>query len=263
MPAGYKGYIDKVGVELEGGQWRLGTRTPGWKHDGSVEKDLGTPEVYGDRNDAGEVVSKPYRTWHFLRKWLLKEYPGAVDQSCGMHVHISFRDVNDYVRLMDPAFDRFFKKRMKQFIARRTAKRGPAHLRMSPAIRQLANRLNGDNRYCEDDFIPERQLYGDGGRYTQLNFVAYHEHRTVECRLLPMFESPAAAVKAIRYVLNTFEMYLEIAPPREAVEWAEVEALPKPEVQEPFELFFAAEMFSPSLSVAMETSIAVASFGGA
>ncbi len=218
------GFIDKVGIELEGGGWRKGRSTPGWKHDGSVRSSLGHGSSGCDcdpdddcgcdsydgegQNDAGEVVSKPFQTWHWTRRWLLREWPQNVDRTCGLHVHTSFVQPEHYTALMHPEFWKFFQKRIGMFIKRNhgAQKNGRTY-----ALFQLKSRFVGDNSYCQSKFTARNQFVSGGDRYTQLNYC-YYKYNTLECRLLPMFSERAGGVrmaaKAIRYLLNTYEIYL-------------------------------------------------------
>lgn len=201
---GYHGeFIDMVGVELEGAGFTCGKETVGWHGDGSVNHDLGYDEdPEWDGNDHGEVASKPYKTWTGLRNWLEREYPRFKDETCGMHIHTSFRDPTHYMALAQPEFYTFFKQRMAKFVEKNRGNRTDnGHSR-------LASRFRGDNRYCQANFWPGVQITGLGERYTQLNFC-WDKHGTLECRLLPMFDTIAEAIAAIRYVLNTYTMYLD------------------------------------------------------
>ncbi len=205
MPAGYMGFIDRVGLELEGGGFRKGRGTPGWHHDGSVNRELG-------EGDAGEVATpKPYRTWTYLKRWVTKEYPKSVDSSCGLHVHTSFRDPSDYARLMEPRFNEYFMGRWDRFI-RREKKRCSPYSKARKDLERLEARFQGDNNYCTKSFQPLDQWYWNtrgSDRYTQLNFC-YGLHKTLECRLLPMFCDLALGLRAIRYLLSTYELFLRV-----------------------------------------------------
>jgi hypothetical protein len=75
----------------------------------------------------------------------------------------------------------------------------------------LNARLIGANNYCRREFHPHKQWLAEGRsgeRYAQLNYC-YNFHGTLECRLLPMFRKALDAVKAIRYVLNTYILFLQ------------------------------------------------------
>lgn len=51
-------------------------------------------------------------------------------------------------------------------------------------------------------------------RYLQLNFLAYEAHGTVECRLLPLFQSARLAVSAMEHLLWIYESFLAEADER-------------------------------------------------
>ncbi len=65
-------------------------------------------------------------------------------------------------------------------------------------------------------------------RYAQLNFAAWSEHKTVECRLLPMFRKQSLGVAAVVELLTIFEDYL--AQDFEGKFHEEKVMLPKPQV---------------------------------
>ena len=115
-------HIAYVGVELEGIWPRDFISTPSLmlreKHhpwrvrfhgDGSVR--LGSRNNPGGwEEDAGRVslvniegVSDPLRP-HEVPAWVKWNYPRHVNNSCGMHVHVSFKRTLDYARLMERSF---------------------------------------------------------------------------------------------------------------------------------------------------------------
>jgi hypothetical protein len=70
------------------------------------------------------------------------------------------------------------------------------------------SRLDGFNRFCSASFDPTNDIEGYT-RYRQLNYAAWSDHGTLECRVFPMFEDgPDAALTAIGAYLECVESYL-------------------------------------------------------
>lgn len=179
--------ISRAGFEVEGG-WNYRPRLP-MKGDGSVSG------VSGDR---GEIASPPYDDYEILCKDLEENYPSDCNKSCGFHIHVSFQSIHDYGLLMEKGFFDFFQEKMKAWGKNYPCKN-----------KEFWDRLNGGNTYCAKTFNPEEQISGRSGeRYTQLNFCAYLRHKTVECRLLPMFKQKDTAKSALKQVLSIFDDWI-------------------------------------------------------
>lgn len=154
--------------------------------------------------EAWEFRTHPGTLGEQLRQ-LHSLYPDAVSYSCGMHVHASFLDPSDVTMLAgDPFLDTFYRG-MRAWGERAEIARGTAFWK----------RLENENRYCR----PHRaaDLWGDDvarandtrDRYAAVNFQAYHEQRkTVEFRLLPMFQMEQVARSAIAAIVDIVESYL-------------------------------------------------------
>lgn len=78
--------IAKVGIELEGG-WATRPTNGAWHTDGSVSIRYGTDGAV----HIGEFVSAPLDSWQAVADWVAAAYPTTHNQTCGMHVHVSFR----------------------------------------------------------------------------------------------------------------------------------------------------------------------------
>lgn len=181
-------YVNKVGVELEGG-WNAPLDFQ-LDHDGSV---------HVDAEYVGEVPSPPLKP-RAVPKWMLAHYPDAVNDSCGMHVHVSVNHQWHYAKLMEPEFFSFIKAALKAW---------GQQLRIRDE-HPFWSRLKGQNRYCLDEFRPDTQIVHrdkGGDRYTMLNYT-WARYRTVECRVLPAFASVEIAISAVYAVVDSFETYL-------------------------------------------------------
>lgn len=185
-------YIDKIGVEMEGA----------W--DEKPEKLYEDVSVTCRGNYHGETCSPP-SVYHDLEKYIKNNCPDYVDPSCGLHVHISFKSVNDYLRLTDKAFHDFFKQEMKKFGESMGYK----------ATHRFFNRLSGKNKFCNDEFRPDDQIYlktKADARRTHLNYC-YSLHGTIECRLFPSYNNPTEVMEAVKAFISCVEKYLENNPP--------------------------------------------------
>lgn len=199
--------IHKVGVELEGG-WDIAP--PNDIHgDGSV----GAEGAFG----AGEISSPPYKKYENLVKFIRNNYPQVVDKTCGFHIHISTKKKLDYMRLMDPDFYKYFREKIQACVI------GDIENFNYADRRRFTDRFDGNNEYCHDEFEPDYQAWmscKDSIRYKALNYC-FSLHGTLECRLLPMFESPESAIKALTCYLEIVESWLAAHSTREP-QWKKV-----------------------------------------
>lgn len=185
-------YINLIGVELEGGWSSSNGRTI--VPDGSVRV-MSAPYK-------GEVQSKP-STLENLEGFVFQHAPPFIDNSCGLHVHVSFKDkVGSFLALMDDSFWQLFQKRMFEWGKKEKL----------PENHQFWSRLRGDNRFCKKMFQPSNQInlmQKSETRYTQLNYC-YAMHGTIECRLFPAFSEPAKIMSAVYALVSCYEEFLDI-----------------------------------------------------
>lgn len=180
----------KIGVELEGG-WASDpnelleySELVDVKGDGSV-RDVG--------RYPGEVTVGPYDRMDRCHAAMAHCYPAQQNASCGLHVHLSFSR-EDMRRLATKGFLQHLKAFWEDW-----GKRAKIH-KTSPYWTRLA----GLHRYCLFSDDPARCF----DHYSMVNFGAWQEHGTVECRLLPMFKNPLLAQKAVQAVVDCFEEWL-------------------------------------------------------
>lgn len=190
--------IDKVGIEIEG-YWddlyaakdrarALGIRGC---HDGSL-----------DGSGAWEFQTIPGTVGKALDQ-LVTMYPDRTNSAAGLHVHVSFKDAP--IAIGSLATPEFFAEFDRKWRAWGTSK----------AILQSAEfwkRLNGENQYCgkpRQDMFYDRTNIVDMNRYNQLNFSAWNEHQTVECRLLPLFRDLKLAVSAVQLLVDMFDDWVK------------------------------------------------------
>lgn len=186
--------IDKVGIEIEG-RWinivtakrkadDFGAR---YCSDGSVNRISGYSSL--------EFQTAPGTVAQALGQ-LVELYPDHTGPDCGMHVHVSFKCATYFTQLACKEFYEYFKQRWIKW---------GTDNRLHPQG-EFFRRLNGGNNYCMPN-QESRAPYGED-RYTQLNFAAWHEHKTVECRLLPMFRSTRLAVSAVLELIKIYKDWL-------------------------------------------------------
>jgi hypothetical protein len=160
----------------------------------------------------GEIPS-PIMPPKELESWMRKHYPQVVNETCGLHVHMSFDNALHYQRLMVPSFQ----ETLFHYVTLWAKNEG------LPAAHPLWPRLRGESRYCRHDFWPDLQVIQrekshdqnrHGHRYTALNFC-HGTHGTLECRLLPMFDTPDQGIRAVQLVLDVTNAFLSRYKQRE------------------------------------------------
>lgn len=191
-----KNRINKIGVELEGG-WDHVPSGCQIEHDGSVRIPTTSPM---DTFRTGEIPSPP-KVPLAMWPWIKKYYPSRINNTCGMHVHMSFKTARWYAALMTEEFQ----NTMLEYLARW------AKEEKLPDTHPIWDRLAGKNRYCSLKFWPDKQaaqrnkshnMDREGHRYTAINYCYGKDNcGTVEVRVLPMFDTPEQAIRAVKRVL--------------------------------------------------------------
>lgn len=200
--------IAAASVELEGGfssklTYELSDAGIPVRHDGSVGR-------FTDRCPyRGEISNSPASIDGVLN-FIHKYYPTEVNDTCGMHLHVSFDNKLDYMRLMTKTFYSYFLKEIEAW----------AKAEGIPENDRFWSRFRGDVHYTGRVWAPELQLLGhdlpngEGSRYAILNFC-WGKHGTLECRLMPMFEDKERSKRAIKAIVDIYEKYLTTHKPRE------------------------------------------------
>lgn len=188
-------YIDMIGVEFEGG-WE--DYREGFKSDGSLDIDnlrgLGAEYVK-------ELVSDPSTLFEI--KEFLYELPDFVDSSCGMHIHVSFKNYSDVLRLAENEFHEYFIDEITSWT--------DTHLKDTSYYRRMNSRIAGNNQYCYSNFEAKKQIQErstDRGRYVQLNFEALKKFGTVECRIHPQYNDLDLVKSAVLNLVEIYETFL-------------------------------------------------------
>lgn len=193
--------IVRIGVELEGA-WRKNQlpQEESIQTDTSVFKDPNTGnQVHPPGHIAGEVSLGPMQPAQLSRA-VRKYYPHMINDTCGLHVHMSFDSTRYYSWLMD---SKDYQDTIVEYLSRWAKEEGFAK------DHHIWKRLSGKTEYCQDKFWPDLQVKSPkdhsrtrhGHRYTIINYC-HAAHGTLECRVLPMMDTPEQAVRAVKQVLN-------------------------------------------------------------
>lgn len=189
---------DRVGVEIEGRFLNVADVSREVRNSGATCCGDGSIRYgYTQNCEPLEIQTKPGTVVEQLRQ-LARFYPDESDTSCGMHIHVSFTDPGSVTALCSPEFMEYFTNRWNAW--------GVAQ-GLSPNS-EFFRRLQGENDFCmpNGDYDFEHPYATD--RYRQLNFLAWNEHKTIECRLLPMFRSARLAYSALVELVSIYEDWL-------------------------------------------------------
>lgn len=199
-------FIDKIGLELEGG-WpgEPGVR-PFKKEKIIIDRSIDGTTMANDGPmqscHVGEIVSEPMQldAWE---KWLREYWPREANNTCGYHIHISLKKSLYYMLLTRKQFlfeliDDIMEKAKKLEL-------GENHY--------LYQRLSGRNPFCAFNFDPSTQIgvvekrIGMRTRYGVLNYC-HGLHKTLEFRGYPTFDDKSVAVEFTHVFLACVEAYL-------------------------------------------------------
>jgi len=202
--------VAKIGVELEGGWIRPIVLPKDYKFegDGSVfghGSTISSHPRYGDLTKKGELAIGPMLPAQ-LSTSIKKFYPELIDITCGMHVHMSFGRVYEYMLLSDSPV---YQETVLHYLLKWASKEN------FPSSHYIWDRLKGLNKFCVKEFWPDSQItktnkdYGMSGdhRYTAISYQ-WSRYKTVECRVLPMMETPEMAIRAIQEVVKITNAFL-------------------------------------------------------
>lgn len=192
-----KSRIQYIGIEVEG-VWKVAPKGSRIVHDGSVK---GFPALGLPEENFGEIASPPILPIQ-ATSWILKNYPNFLNETCGLHMHMSFKEARNYMRLMVEDY--------QDTVLHYLEKWGKEE--KIPDNHHFWSRLRGESEYCQKKFWPDKQVIQqrkdydrtrEGHRYTMINYC--HGLRgmgTVEIRVLPMFDTPQQSARAIRLLVD-------------------------------------------------------------
>ena len=115
------------------------------------------------------------------------KYVKEINESMGLHIHISFNELANFNALYSKRFISFFKKGLLEKFGHKE---------------ELKQRLK--NRYCKPSYSKSymQGKFKNSDRYKMINFMAYERHGTVEFRI---FNAPKTAQEVINYLNFTLE----------------------------------------------------------
>jgi hypothetical protein len=212
-----KNRVARVGVEIEGAWEQKKNRKfpqPGLVRDGSVFKSKGDPGpgAYGlTRNDMpGFLVGElslgpmvPIGLKRVLRKW----WPDQFDESCGLHLHMSFETTLRYITLANKPD---YQETICHYLGGWATEEGISK------DHSIWARLKGESVYCQKKFWPSEQMFcprkdhdqvRKGHRYTVVNY-SWQRFKTVEVRVLPMMINPDVSYRALNRIIDVTNAYL-------------------------------------------------------
>lgn len=213
--------VYRVGVELEGGWTKLPDGVSNVDHDGSVQFEdviIKANTQAWDRAGSqflffkGELPSPPLlpegKDILTLEKWLKSHYPDKINHTCGMHVHMSFRNAFQYMTLMQESY--------MWTIIEFVSKWAHGKKEFDKKDHPIWPRLQGKSEYCQHVFHADDQAqkqrkefdhFAKGHRYTVINFP-FTRQGTIECRLLPMMPTVDLAIEAVREIMKITSAFL-------------------------------------------------------
>jgi hypothetical protein len=186
--------------------------------------DLHGPTVPALNEVTGEFISNPLRARE-LPSWVYANYPDATDESCGLHVHVSFKHRLIYSRLMDIPRNPKLYQDAEPWTHKRMRENDFASYLLSSLYRwgkrakvpeeDFWSRITGGNsRYCgtvDIDPIGQSLPEPSGSRYRALNYC-YARHGTLEIRVLPAFRSRQRARAGVAFLLRAIERFARSVP---------------------------------------------------
>lgn len=189
-----KNRVALVGVELEGAWSELPPGVQEVVHDGSVFGGRMPPNA----RYLGELPIGPALPAG-IPELIRINHPQKVNATCGMHVHMSFDTLRWYQLLMTPDYQATILHFLKEWAVENKFRE--THC--------IWERLAGKSRYCQDEFWPDQQatrkqkdhnMDRPGHRYTVIHYCG--RQTTIECRVLPMMNSPVKANSAVTRVID-------------------------------------------------------------
>lgn len=199
--------IYRIGIEVEGWWDGLPQLDARIIPDGSVvpsDPTTGVPIVWsshlkGEMNSPILEVSK-------FPDWMRIFSPQHSNKTCGLHVHISFKNALCYQRCMVERYPATIVEYLKRWATKEQL----------PETHPFWPRLAGQNQFCKHEFYADDQAQNqrkdydhsrNGHRYTAISY-RYSYLSTIECRLFPMFGDVEVAIHAVHQFLDITNAFL-------------------------------------------------------
>ena len=153
-------------------------------------------------NEVGEVASNKLKV-NKVKDFILDNYPNEVNSSCGLHIHLSFKNgKKDYNVISSEKFYNYFLFEIENWALNRKINEGS----------RFWKRLKGC-QYAKREFNADIQIKEGSDRYTHINYC-YSKHKTVEIRLGTMFDNKEISVEYVHKVIQIFNDYLNRNKPK-------------------------------------------------
>lgn len=176
----------------------------------------------------------PY--WDGVTKWVATHYPTHVNDTCGLHTHMSFKSNLHYSRLMTPDYPLTLIEYLKRWCEVNKIDKG----------HPIWPRLKGENTYCQHVYHAGKQVAvrdkppgnpedrrRDGHRYTAVNYC-YGLHQTVEVRVLSMLDSAELSSNLLIETYRVTNAFLLTVARREETYSIDLVADPDDQLNEEF-----------------------------
>jgi hypothetical protein len=204
-----KNRVALVGVELEGGWVTLPSGVAQLEHDGSV---------FNGRMPAGvkyigELPIGPALPAG-IGELIRINHPQKVNQTCGMHVHMSFETLWYYQLLMVPEYQETMLHYLTLWAQEKKFK----------DTHHIWGRLRGESVFCQKKFWPDAQAstkrkghdqHAHGHRYTHVHYCGRQNTPTIEIRTLPMMDTIRVATSAVQRVIDITNACIFVLGPKD------------------------------------------------
>ena len=253
--------IRLVGIELEGG-WDAPVVGETIQRDGSVKFPTSTVQpmaelrspitsaslssisatialraqlgLSGPVNNQPSTISQPLAIGQ-IAEWVTRCYPKYVNESCGLHVHMSFYSKINYSRLMCPEFTSWIVTRVKRWA---TDEKLPKHHPQWDRVLRR-NHPHAAHLYLGEGQVKmTRKDYESRGKpHSRYTFVNYcdGQHHTVEVRGLSMPDTAEQAIRGIMAVVEGTNEFLSKIRQKDVI--VRARTIKKPEVESTFRAY--------------------------
>jgi hypothetical protein len=170
----------------------------GLKEDGSVHQPRGLYDVV-----TGEYASSVLTSWRDLEYRVKRNYPHHVSNSTGLHVHIGCKDKALHNFSFSPTYWGILTNRLTDLVEAEAVTGRTAEW----LTRRIEEGRSDDDAdiYCAPNYVHQGM---NSGRYYHVNYTSFHDHRTIEVRVLPMADhGPEEALRMIQEVLLATSQY--------------------------------------------------------
>lgn len=190
-------YINKIGVEIEGD---FDTDFSDRDHTGFEIHSDGSIDINGAENEI-ECVTDPCTSRREIRAVLRKIYRhlNSVNNSCGLHIHISVKKNEDYMCLFSYSFAKFIYDKALQLKKTELTERF-ANRFCTMFIDELDFRRNAENQIKQTD--------KSSCRYFALNYCR-NLHETIEVRFFNAVQTVEDAMLYVDFLCDCIYYFLE------------------------------------------------------